>query len=140
MMEGQLRTNTNDYVHRRAAYELNKNNLMGQKYKRLSKLSSYYELQRRTLIADVVKAEADNPIKEVVIEGDGLKQLDYGFRRWGGKRNNWWEKGIHYYWNVIKKDLQPHLRYAQYDEHNQEHRNCIGEAAQQGIGTRRQTK
>ena len=80
----------------------------------------------------------NDPIREIVLEGDGLQQLDYGFRRVGGKRNDWWQKGVQYHWNIIKTKLPPHLRYARFDEQNQEHQQHIERAAQQGLGTRRE--
>ena len=55
----------------------------------------------RSLIADIIKADAADPIRDITIEAAGLRQVDYGFRRVGGKRNNWWEKGIEKYWDKI---------------------------------------
>ena len=97
-------------------------------------------IQRRMLVADIINARPDNPIRAITIEGEGLKQMDYGFRRPGGKRNNWWEKGISQYWDVVKTSLPGALRYEAYNEERNLQIQHIKAAAARGIATRREQR
>ena len=138
MASGRLRTHTNQFVYRRTAEEINRGRSYGVRWKTIEKLSDFYELQRRTLIADIIIADDRDPVREITLDPGSLTQVDYGIRRVGGKRNNWWEKGISGYWDVIKKTLIPHFRYAAWDDTNFAHIQLMQEAAGQGIGTRRE--
>ena len=140
MAAGGDRTHTNAFVYRSAERELNRGNKSGDKHKTLIKLSDYYDIQRRTLIADIIKADAADPIREITIEAEGLRQIDYGFRRVGGKRNNWWEKGIENYWDKIKKELPPALRYASYNQQDPIQIQHLIEAARRDMCTRRDSQ
>ena len=88
------------------------------------------------MIADIICAEVGDPVRDITIEPVGLEQVDYGFRRPGGQRNNWWKKGIEEYWRFVRQTLPQNMQYATYDQNNQEQVGYIYDAARCGIGTR----
>ena len=140
MQHGMARTHTNSYVYAKAEQFLNQHRERGQTRKSIIKISEYYETQRRTLIADIICAESSDPIRQVTLQEGSLKQVDYGYRRVGGKRNNWWEKGVAGYWDAVKRELPPDLRYSSYNESCPIQEQHITAAAREGKGTRREKR
>ena len=102
MASGWLRTHTNQFEYHRVEKEINGGRRYGVGWRRIEQLSGCYELQRRTVIADIITADDHDSVREITLNPGNLTQIDYGIRRVGGKRNNWWEKGISGYWDVIK--------------------------------------
>lgn len=108
---GRQRTNTNMRVYGKAERELNTNLRAGKPHRKILKVSDYYDIQRRTLIVDIINRCPDDPVRSITLETEGLKQVGYGFSQVGGPRNNWWDKGIAEYWGLIKRTLPIEYRY-----------------------------
>ena len=52
------------------------------------------------------------------------------------KLHSWWENGIQEYWNHIQREMG--FPYGIFDKNNEQHVQAVKEAANTGLGTRRQ--
>ena len=136
----EVRTNTNEYVYYRANLELNANLRLTDKRKIMIRMGDFYRLQRRKLIAKSIVADNNDPIRESALDADSLKQTDYGFRRPGGKRNDWWEKGIEEVWYYIRPYLSQRWFGAPFQKNNLEQQTQIRWGANWVLNNRAQTR
>ena len=116
--------------------EMNRSTVAGTPRRRILKLSRFYDLQRRTLMVQLIRASPLDPIRAITLEEQCLVQIDYGIKRVGGPRNTWWEKGVTEYWDFVKLELAPELQYSTFNKDNVLHVNALVNAAAEGRGTR----
>ena len=56
-------------------------------------LSKYYlQMERKAIIA-IINEEDEDPTK-FATTNERLHLKEYGFKKWGGPRYNWWQKGL----------------------------------------------
>ena len=134
--QGLERTNTNEFVYSQAQEELKRGRREANPRQEICKISEFYEMQRRRLIASIIGGDDSDPIKCITLEPGNFKQIDYGFRRIGGKRNNWWEKGLESIWKVIQQvDGQDiNIRYSNFNADNDLHVETLKKALKDGVG------
>ena len=78
------RSNTNEYVHRRAEEEANPGiNATSPNYKRISKLSDYYERCRRLTTLELIQIrDTNDPRVKMTMQNESLKMQEYRKNRW----------------------------------------------------------
>ena len=72
-----------------------------KKTKTILPLSDYYFQVKRKAIIQLLNQEDGEPTKRVTID-DNLKLKEYNFKKQGGVKHNWWEKGLKEYWEFLK--------------------------------------
>ena len=134
------RANTNYIVFKRANDEVNawdvrrRGNGGFSEKKEIIPISEYYEQRRRKLIAEIVMSTDGDPIGDICVDRNTLRLKDYGTRRVGRPRNNWWNCGIKQYWEYLQQFHIMEIRGQQYDENNIRHVQHVKEAIVQGQG------
>ena len=133
------RTNTNRAVFLRANQIINNydnRHIQDDRFrqrKQIIPISEFYEIQRRKLIISIINAPADNPVRQVCAD-DALRLIEYGVRRVGRPRHNWWIHGLQQYWKYATEHYAPALVHTTFNIDNQEHTHFLVQAASQNWG------
>eukprot|EP00969_Alexandrium_andersonii_P019649 857513-Alexandrium_andersonii.AAC.1 len=93
------RANSNREVFRRAEAELNRGRPEGAKWKRIMKLSDYYEYLKLYRYARLVAAPEGDPSAAATFDRETLGKHQHGKRRVGRPRLNWVEVTQKQFWN-----------------------------------------
>ena len=83
----------------------------------------------------IMRAEKDDPIKQISADYKNLRLNDYGTIRVGRPRINWWTEGINNYWEYLTLDVFSHFRGERFNHENRGHIIAIELSATMFWGT-----
>ena len=125
------RANSNGYVFACAQEALNGGLQVGQPgFKRVVKLSEYYETKRRELTMELIKRrDSDDPRVQLAMQPENLKLREYDKKRIGRPKNVWWHFALKEFWAWIGETERRDMRAVELDIENVEHREIIMQRA-----------
>ena len=125
---GVERTNTNKQILK-TANEIIKGET--EKAKEIIKISDYYEIQRRKWLIAVINNRGLDPTGLIVIEDDSLQLIEYGIKRCGRPKYNWYLHALDKYWKYLCEIKYNQKTKGNFDIDNEEHTSTIIKAAEE---------
>ena len=117
------RANTNELVYTRPEDEMNEGIPSGShRYKKLHKLSEYYEIRRRHTTLGLIKnRDRDDPRVNLTMQPENLKLREYPQKRVGRPKNVWWHFALKEVWSWMGIHKNTELRAVELDLRNSRH-------------------
>ena len=123
---GVEKTNTNKQILK-TANDIVKGE--AAKAKEIIKIREYYEIQRRRWLIAVINNRGLDPTGLIVIEDDTLQLIEYGLKRVGRPKYNWYIQALNKYWEYLKSINYNHNVRGNFDIDNSMHTAIIIQAA-----------
>ena len=81
-----------------------------------------------------VQTDQTDLIADICIDTTTLALKDYGTRRVGRPRYNWWEHGLQHYWDYLTKEPLHQYNGHAFSQTNRAHAELLKQAAHDGVG------
>ena len=100
--------------------------------KTITLISEYYEQQKLKLLIETLQKRDSDIIGQMVINENNLHLIEYGKKRSGRPKYNWYLNAISKYWQLIETQYKTEYRYTPLNLNDISQENTIIQAAEEG--------
>ena len=97
--------------------------------KSIQNLCDVYMHRKVLLLQEIVRANHSNPLRQVTLENNSVKPIDFAPKCVGGPKKRWATEALITYWDRIRHLLPADMHTASFDVKNRVHGNIIQVAA-----------